>query len=303
MSFRIHLINYKYIFGVKSFKCLISQCCCWCGFSVTIKNLQHIKLPLCVEAFKGNGDIVALLHGNAPGAHLQVRVALRPTGAQDDTRWVIAHFVRGALHCGQTAWRDYAACESITLAELTSKSWLAAQRRSDTRTPWQTGGGESICRRSPRRHVRISLPTRENPGWHLYLMMSPGDTKSRRQRWNSTYKSDFPGFSCWFLINVVEGNKPCMAGVSQDTHIYNRNKAPITLMNTYCDCGWNHREASWTVVESISNLFNSWIHLGDSIGFHVWKRDVSPSALTYLQLAILHQHVSVGHFWRRLANP
>lgn len=207
-------LQIHYIFGVKSFKWLISQCCCWCGFSVTIKNLQHIKLPLRVEAFKGNGDIVALLHGNAPGAHLQVRVALRPTGAQDDTRWVIAHLVRGALHCGQTAWRDYAACESITLAELTSKSWLAAQRRSDTRTPWQTGGGESICRRSPRRHVRISLPTRENPGWHLYLMMSPGDTKSRRQRWNSTSKSDFPGFSCWFLIKVVEGNKPCMAGVS-----------------------------------------------------------------------------------------
>lgn len=71
-------------------------------FNFTIKNLQHIKLPLRVEAFKGNGHIVSFLHGDAPGAHLQVRVALRPTGAQDDTRWVIAHLVRWALHCGQT---------------------------------------------------------------------------------------------------------------------------------------------------------------------------------------------------------
>lgn len=255
MRFRTHQLQIHF-FGLKSFKWLISQWCCWCGFSVTIKNLQHIKLPLRVEAFKGNGDIVALLHGNAPGAHLQVRVALRPTGAQDDTRWVIAHLVRGALHCGQTARRDYVkACESIALAELTSKPWLAARRCSDTRAPWQTGGGESICRRSPRRHVRISLPTRENPGWHLYLMMSPGDTKTRWQRWNSTYKS---GFSHRFLIKVVEGNKPCTAGLSQDTHIYNRSKAPITLVNTYWDCGWNHREACWTVVESISTAGSNW---------------------------------------------
>lgn len=39
--------------------------------------------------------------------------------------------------------------------------------------PWQVGGAASICSRSPRRHVRISLPTSEKPGWHLYLMMSP----------------------------------------------------------------------------------------------------------------------------------
>lgn len=38
---------------------------------------------------------------------------------------------------------------------------------------------------------------------------------------------------CIFLIKVVEGNKPCTAGLSQDTHIYNRSKAPITLKNTY----------------------------------------------------------------------
>lgn len=74
---------------------------------------------------------------------------------------------------------------------------------------------------------------------------------------------DFPVFSHRFPIKVVEGNKPCTAGLSQDTHIYNRSNAPITLVNTYWDCGWNHREAAWTVVESISNLFNSWIHLGD----------------------------------------
>lgn len=60
-----------------------------------------------------------------------------------------------------------------------------------------------------------------------------------------------------------------MADLSQDAHIYNRSKAPLTLVNTYWDCGWNHREASRAVVESISTLFNSWIHLGDGIGFHV----------------------------------
>ncbi len=49
---------------------------------------------------------------------------------------------------------------------------------TDIHSPWHVGGGASICSLSPRRHVRISLPTNENPGWHLYLMMSPVCTKS-----------------------------------------------------------------------------------------------------------------------------
>lgn len=44
--------------------------------------------------------------------------------------------------------------------------------------PWQVGGAASICSRSPRRHVRISLPTSEKPGWHLYLMMSPAGRRA-----------------------------------------------------------------------------------------------------------------------------
>lgn len=39
--------------------------------------------------------------------------------------------------------------------------------------PWQTGGGPSICSRSPSRQVRISLPTKVKPGRHEYRMMSP----------------------------------------------------------------------------------------------------------------------------------
>lgn len=77
-----------------------------------------------------------------------------------------------------------------------------------------------------------------------------------------------PVFSCWFLIKVVEGNKPCMA-ITGHPH-------PINLMKTFWGYGWSHRASSWSVVESISNLLKSRIHLGDGIGFHVWKRDVSP---------------------------
>lgn len=44
---------------------------------------------------------------------------------------------------------------------------------SHTNSPWQTGGGPSICSLSPSRHVRISLPTKVKPGRHEYLIMSP----------------------------------------------------------------------------------------------------------------------------------
>lgn len=110
-------------FYLKSFEHLAcsSQSCCWCGFRFTIENLQHIKLSLSVKAFKRNGHVVSFLHSHAPGAHLQVWVALRPTWAQDDTRWIIAHLMRRALHCGQTMRRNYA------LADLTSKHWLQWQ--------------------------------------------------------------------------------------------------------------------------------------------------------------------------------
>lgn len=37
-----------------------------CAVCFTVKNLQNVKLSLRMEAFKGNGDIVSLLHCNAP---------------------------------------------------------------------------------------------------------------------------------------------------------------------------------------------------------------------------------------------
>lgn len=67
----------------------------------------------------------------------------------------------------------------------------------------------------------MSLPTRENPGWHLYLMMSPEDTKSRHQ-----YEV-LSLFSCIFLL-IHKGcrgevrpsrNKPFTACLSQDPHL------------------------------------------------------------------------------------
>lgn len=45
--------------------------------------------------------------------------------------------------------------------------------QTHTNSPWQTGGGPSICSLSPSRHVRISLPTKVKPGRHEYRIMSP----------------------------------------------------------------------------------------------------------------------------------
>lgn len=77
--------------------CMLMSVCVFC---FTIKNLQHIKLLLSVETLKGDGDVVSFLYCNAPWTHLQVGVAFWPTGAQDDTRRVVSHIMRGALDCG-----------------------------------------------------------------------------------------------------------------------------------------------------------------------------------------------------------
>lgn len=48
-----------------SFEC-VCVCVCVRVCLFTIKNLQHVKLSLSVEAFKGNGDVVSFLYCNAP---------------------------------------------------------------------------------------------------------------------------------------------------------------------------------------------------------------------------------------------
>lgn len=45
--------------------------------SATVKDFQDVKLPLGLEELEVKGDVVALLHADAPGAHLQVGVAVR----------------------------------------------------------------------------------------------------------------------------------------------------------------------------------------------------------------------------------
>lgn len=71
--------------------------CFWVCVFFTIKNLQHVKLSLSLETFKGNGDIVSFFYCDAPWTHLEVRVALWPPGAQDDTWRVVSHIMRRAL--------------------------------------------------------------------------------------------------------------------------------------------------------------------------------------------------------------
>lgn len=56
--------------------------------------------------------------------------------------------------------------------------------------PWQTGGAPSIWSRSPNLHVRIALPTKENPGRHWYLIISPVNERTGRGgfRWVTRWK-------------------------------------------------------------------------------------------------------------------
>lgn len=93
---------------VTTLYCMLRSVCVFC----TIKNLQHIKLLLSVETLKGDGDVVSFLYCDAPRTHLQVGVAFRPTGAQDDARRVVSHIMRGTLDCGAVS--KMVACVNIT---------------------------------------------------------------------------------------------------------------------------------------------------------------------------------------------
>lgn len=148
-----------------------------CISCCTVKNLQHVKLSLRVETFHGDGDVVSLLHCDTPGTHLEIGVAFRPAGAQDHSRRVVSHVVSRTLDCGKTENKTNLIILAHGCQQQSFEMCHCSATHTHTDTPWQVGGGASICSLSPRRHVRISLPTRENPGWHLYLMMSPaGDT-------------------------------------------------------------------------------------------------------------------------------
>lgn len=64
----------------------------------TIKDLQDVKLLLCLEQLKVQGDVVALLHTDHPRAHLLVGVVFREAWTQDHARGVEQHLVIGASH-------------------------------------------------------------------------------------------------------------------------------------------------------------------------------------------------------------
>lgn len=52
----------------------------------TIKYLQDVKLLFCLEEFKVQSDVVALLHIDQPGTHLEIRVVFREARTQDHPR-------------------------------------------------------------------------------------------------------------------------------------------------------------------------------------------------------------------------
>lgn len=160
---------------------------CLCVF-ITIKNLQNVKLSLSVKTFKGNGDIVSFLYCDAPWTHLEVWVAFWPTRAQDDTRWVIPHIMCRTLHYRQKRRDVNCFCLTLTIWNINLEHPKCCTVKH---IPWHVGGGASIWSLSPRRHVRISLPTNENPGWHLYLMMSPEGTKSRQREGNHIVENNY----------------------------------------------------------------------------------------------------------------
>lgn len=88
--------------------------------------------------------------------------------------------------------------------------------------PWQTGGGPSICSRSPSRQVRISLPTKVKPGRHEYRMMSPvesftptiasANTHTRKQK--ATLASAFQAQGPENIINTLSNEDWHPAGWS-----------------------------------------------------------------------------------------
>lgn len=74
------------------------MCLCDLVSMFTIKDLQDVELLLGLEELKVQGDVVALLHTDHPGAHLLVGVVFRETWTQDHARGVEKHLVVGASH-------------------------------------------------------------------------------------------------------------------------------------------------------------------------------------------------------------
>lgn len=64
----------------------------------TIKYLQDVKLFFCLEEFKVQTDVVALLHVDQPGAHLEIGVVFRVARTQDHPRGVKTHLVGWTLY-------------------------------------------------------------------------------------------------------------------------------------------------------------------------------------------------------------
>lgn len=63
----------------------------------TVKHLQGIELLLALEAVHEEGDVVAGLHADGPGAGLRVEVVAGVTRAQDDPRGLRADLIGRAL--------------------------------------------------------------------------------------------------------------------------------------------------------------------------------------------------------------
>lgn len=64
----------------------------------TIKDFQNVKLLFRLEKFKVQSDVVALLHVNEPGTHLEIGVIVREAWTQDDTRGIEANLMGWTLY-------------------------------------------------------------------------------------------------------------------------------------------------------------------------------------------------------------
>lgn len=117
--------------------------------------------------------------------------------------------------CGGTTWNSY---ERHTGGRGNTNVDVHGEQNQ----PWQTGGGPSICSRSPSRQVRISLPTKVKPGRHEYRMMSPvesftptiasANTHTRKQ--NATLASAFQAQGPENIINTLSNEDWHPAGWS-----------------------------------------------------------------------------------------
>lgn len=72
----------------------------------TVEHLQRVELLLALEAVHEEGDVVAGLHAEGPGAGLRVEVVAGITWAEDDPRGLGADLVGRALCWGGTDGRS-----------------------------------------------------------------------------------------------------------------------------------------------------------------------------------------------------